>query len=118
MLVDLNYFSRDFSYWHGEDLCAAELQAYGVDHTEAGAQLLEFWELPDVVQMAAAHHQDVEFSDLACQICALADQFVHQYWNDVALVEDVQALMRTPPYEEVMEMLKAASLLDSSVSAA
>ncbi len=42
---------------HGE-LCAAEQEAYGFDHTEAGEALAELWKLPDEICLAIRYHHN------------------------------------------------------------
>lgn len=46
---------------HGPELIEAERAAFGCDHAEFGARLLELWRFPEVLSQAvAAHHSDEE----------------------------------------------------------
>ena len=102
--IDKHYFERDFNHLHNDDLCHAEKQAYGIDHAEAGAVLLAYWNMSEkIVQAAYAHHTN---DSNIVNFCALADDFVHQFWPHIKHIEEVQGLMRKPPIEDINTILQ------------
>ena len=48
---------------HGANLVCAEHDAFGFDHAELGARLLEFWQFPQEMVMAVAAHHDADEAD-------------------------------------------------------
>ena len=76
MRVDFSYFERELGHLHSEELIRAEEALYGVNHAEAGQQLLSLWLFPDdLCQMVAEHHNPDSKLQLA-RICNLANHFV------------------------------------------
>ena len=56
---------------HGPQLIEAEQKAFGFDHAELGARLLETWQFPQDMAMAVGAHHDrdeSESQDLACLV--------------------------------------------------
>lgn len=55
----------------GESIRAAELRAFGMDHTEAGAILAEHWDLPNSVVEAIRFHHDPAMAPTERKLCSL-----------------------------------------------
>lgn len=74
MLVDMDYFETKLAQMDGLELVEAERKRYGIDHAEAGAELLKLWNFPEKLQKIVGGHHSLNDSDfLPARICALAN---------------------------------------------
>jgi len=102
MRVDFSYFEHETGHLHQEALIQAEEAHYGVNHAEAGAQLLRLWLFPDDLCQAVAEHHHPDSSFFLAQICYQANLFVNEHVPERtpfdAIGETVlQALVEFPP---------------------
>lgn len=75
MRVDFSYFERELGHLHSETLIQAEEALYGVNHAEAGQQLLGQWLFPDDLCQAVAEHHNPNSSLPLARICNIANLF-------------------------------------------
>jgi len=91
--LNLAYFESDMGTLHGKALLKAEREAYGLDHAEAGAELLALWNFPAPVCRAVAEHHDPAGTYRAAQVCAQADAEVHRLMPVPCPIEEVETLI-------------------------
>jgi len=102
MRVDFSYFERETGHLHEEALIQAEEECYGVNHAEAGMQLMRLWLFPDDLSQAVADHHNPDSPLFLSRICYQANQFVNKYIPERtpfdAIVETIdQTLADHPP---------------------
>jgi len=102
MRVDFSYFEHETGHLHNDLLIHAEEDYYGVNHAEAGMQLLRLWLFPDDICQAVADHHDAESTHFLSRLCYLANQFTNEHLPERtsfdAITETlVQALSDYPP---------------------
>ena len=105
----------EYAHLENKDLCQAEQLILGIDHTEAGAMLLEMWGLPGIVVEGARYHHDpypadrptglltkvVHLANFACNnqgidsgMGTFPSTFSSGAWYDVGLnVDDIPAII-------------------------
>ncbi len=71
--VDMGYFEGKLGRLSGDELIAAERQTYGVDHAEAGDEILRLWNFPDSIRRPVASHHHADAPSIAEKIVRLAD---------------------------------------------
>jgi len=110
MRVDINYFDRDFSALCSQELCEAESETYGVDHTEVGAIILEHWGMPDTVIETVRRHHSPDTA-IATNLCSEAEAFVLETWPSTPHIEEMQIIMKAPPHDDIMQAMQASEIL-------
>lgn len=113
--VDEKYFDRDFHGLHGEDLCNAENEMYGINHAEAGAAILECWNMPDSLITSTLNHHKVN-TDLVSNLCQLAESFIYTHWPNLQHIEEVQQLLSYSPIDKIDIALQASPLFQKYMS--
>ncbi|MDX8392340.1 MAG: HDOD domain-containing protein [Mariprofundaceae bacterium] len=109
--VDMDYFESSLANMYGEELIIAEQAAFGLDHAEAGAELLKLWGLPaDVYETVGAHHCK-EPSSVAVHIVQLASDEAHQSIPFGTNFDNVEELLFADP-ERPRQLLEDAGLID------
>jgi len=94
MHVDISYFEKKFSTMDELAIVSGEQQAYGIDHAEAGAIVLQHWGLSsDIYATVASHHQQNPAS-YEVKICQFSDDFANQYLSMSLSIEDVQIALQ------------------------
>ncbi len=105
----------EFAHRENKELCAAEQEILGIDHAEAGAHLLEIWNLPSAVIESARYHHDpypenqptllltkiVHLANFACNnqgidngVGTFPTTFSSSAWYDTGLsVDDIPAII-------------------------
>jgi len=110
--VDMAYFEGKLGLLSGDQLVAAERQAYGVDHAEAGSEILRLWNFPDSIREPVANHHNEDTHSVPGKVIRLASMEVHKrlpYASDIDHVE--QPLMEKP--ERIRILLEREGLLES-----
>jgi len=79
MRVDFSYFEHETGHLHDDALIYAEENYYGVNHAEAGMQLLHLWMFPDDICQAVADHHKADSEQFLSRLCYLANQFTNEY---------------------------------------
>ena len=108
--VDMDYFESDLGGLHGEKLIRAEEAAFGLDHAEAGAELLRLWGLPTAIcDIVAAHHGE-QNTAIPVRIVQLANEEANRCISHNIMIDQVdEFLSRTP--ERPRELLQEAGLI-------
>ena len=91
--LDLGYFESNKATLCGEALIEAECSKYGLDHAEAGAEILRHWSLPESLQRTVAEHHDPESSFLPAQICAQADAEANERFPFGGSIDQISATL-------------------------
>lgn len=110
--IDMAYFEGELGLLSGDQLVAAERQAYGVDHAEAGSEILRLWNFPDSIREPVASHHNVDTDSVPGKIIGLASIEAHErlpYASGIDHVE--QPLMENP--ERIRILLEKEGLLES-----
>ena len=111
--VDMGYFEGELGQLSGDELVAAERQAYGVDHAEAGDEILRLWGFPKSVRRPIAAHHHVNANSVPGKIVGLADIEAHRQLSRVTDIGHVeQTLMERP--EQIRTLLEREHLLTGS----
>lgn len=102
MRVDFSYFEHETGHLHDDALIQAEDDYYGVNHAEAGAQLLRLWLFPDDICQAVADHHDAESKLFLARLSYLANKFINEHLPertsfDAISETVVQAIADNPP---------------------
>ncbi len=79
MRVDFSYFEHETGHLHEHALIQAEEDYYGVNHAEAGMQLLRMWLFPDDLCQAVAEHHNADSAQFLSRLCYLANQFANEH---------------------------------------
>lgn len=93
MRVDFSYFEHETGHLHETALIETEQAYYGVNHAEAGAELLRLWHFPDDICRAVAEHHDAESTQFLSRICYLANAYTNEH------------LPERTPFEQVADLL-------------
>jgi len=110
--IDMAYFEGELGLLSGDQLVAAERQAYGVDHAEAGSEILRLWNFPDSIREPVASHHNEDTDSVPGKIIGLASIEAHErlpYASGIDHVE--QPLMENP--ERIRILLEKEGLLES-----
>lgn len=87
--LDMNYFESKMARLIGGELVAEELRNYGLDHAEAGGELLRLWRLPKwLCRAVAEHHQSISETRRA-RLVVLADRAAHRLLPEGVGIEDM-----------------------------
>ncbi len=102
MRVDFSYFEHETGHLHEEALIQAEEECYGVNHAEAGMQLMRLWLFPDDLAQAVGDHHNPDSPLFLSKICYQANQFVNKHIPERTPFDDIadsveQALADDPP---------------------
>jgi len=102
MRVDFSYFERELGHLHSGALIRAEEALYGVNHAEAGQQLLSQWLFPDDLCQVVAEHHNPNSDLLLARVCNIANLFVVENLSarlsfDSIYDEVEKALNNNPP---------------------
>jgi len=115
--VDENYFDHDFHALHGENLCHAETEMYGINHAEAGAAILTCWNMPDnLITCTLNHHQTC--TNLVFNLCQLAESFIYKHWPNIQHIEEVQQLLSYSPVDKIDIALRASPVFQKYMPSA
>jgi len=79
MRVDFSYFEHETGHLHNDALIQAEEDYYGVNHAEAGMQLLQSWLFPADICQAVAEHHNAESTQFLSRLCYMANQFANEH---------------------------------------
>ncbi|TLS68722.1 HDOD domain-containing protein [Mariprofundus erugo] len=82
MRVDFTYFERETGHLHQDALIQAEEEIYGVNHAEAGMQLLRLWLFPDDIFTAVGEHHRPDSTHFLGSICYQANLFCNTHLSD------------------------------------
>jgi len=113
--VDEDYFDRDFHGLHGEELCHAENAMYGINHAEAGAAILECWNMPDSLAAFTLNHHKAS-TNLAYSLCQNAESFIYKHWPNVQHIEEVQQLLSYSPIDKIDAALQASPVFQKYIT--
>lgn len=80
----------------GERITAAERMAFGFDHADLGAALLDRWALPGRVVHAVRHHHHRQAADGPTALLLLADELSHDFAAGRRLGDIVRAAVDHP----------------------
>jgi len=108
--VDMDYFEGPLGHMHGEELLAAEQRCFGLDHAEAGEELLKLWDFPSFICQTVGAHHAVESPTVAAHIIHIANVEAHQSIpanTDIDRVEELLLENETRP----RQLLEEAQLL-------
>jgi len=89
--VDMNYFESQCAQLNGVELIAAEKTAFGIDHAEAGEEILKLWDFPAFIYETIGAHHCQDTSSIAARILQLADEAAHQaipYKTNIDQIEE------------------------------
>jgi len=79
MRVDFSYFEHETGHLHDDALIHAEEDYYGVNHAEAGMQLLQMWLFPADICQAVAEHHNADSEQFLSRLCYLANRFANEH---------------------------------------
>jgi putative nucleotidyltransferase with HDIG domain len=81
--IDMQYFESPLGHLHGHELTLEERKSFGLDHAEAGEEILKMWKLPSVICRAIGAHHDTNQTSVQTRILQAADAEVHRRlaWN-------------------------------------
>ena len=103
MRIDMSYFEKGFPMADEKALLAAEQEAYGIDHAEAGKIVLKLWNIPsEIHHIVGSHHTDNP-SAIDIQICQFADTFAAEHFSNTQNIEDVQVKLKEGLLEQAYE---------------
>ncbi|OIQ02136.1 MAG: hypothetical protein AUK36_08005 [Zetaproteobacteria bacterium CG2_30_59_37] len=109
--VDMDYFESPLGQLSGQKLAAAERQTFGLDHAEAGEEILKLWHFPAFIcQTVAEHHSDTAASTYV-HILQLADAEAHSRIKHGTGIERVEELLLQEP-DRPCKILEEAGLLE------
>ncbi|WP_018294178.1 HDOD domain-containing protein [Mariprofundus ferrooxydans] len=91
MRVDFSYFERESGHMHGEPLIRFEEAYYGVNHAEAGMQLLRLWLFPDDIFTAVGEHHNPDCPHFLARICYQANAFCNDHVPEHTGIEALPA---------------------------
>lgn len=98
----------------GQDWCELELEQFGIDHTEVGAEAFVRWELPrPLSEVARHHHDDASTLDTLGRIVQCADELVDwlELHPELAQREDDEGAVEVNATQEMMTNADAPLLL-------
>jgi len=108
--VDLAYFETPALRVYGDALITAELEIYGMGHSEVGQLIMTQWHLPDeVIKTAGGCHSHGDY--IGAKVCAIADVFAHEKLASYTSIESVNAALTGGLFEAAEERLIDAGLL-------
>jgi len=79
MRVDFSYFERESGHLHQDALIQFEENFYGVNHAEAGMELLRLWLFPDDIFTAVGEHHNPDCTHFLGCLCYQANVFCHTH---------------------------------------
>ena len=100
--IDPQYFEQSFANLHGEELIQAEQKAYGINHAEVGAIVLQQWGFPSEIYQRIHEHHDKQNKTLDGKILSLADNITHQHLTSVPSIEEVESILRAPDFDDII----------------
>jgi len=109
--VDMEYFESSLANMQGEELVAAEQAAFGLDHAEAGAELLKLWKFPSIVCQTVHDHHSTKSSSIAVKIVQIASAEVHRAIPGAADIDSVEELLLADS-ELPRQLLEDAGLIE------
>jgi len=112
LLVDLSYFEGPMGVLCGESLVKAEQEKFGLDHAEAGAEILGLWYFPASIRKAVEKHHKPDTSFLPARIISLADREVYKYLPDISDIDRVEAMLKERFPNGVFTLLRSEGMLD------
>jgi len=110
--VDLSYFEGAMDVLQGVPLLKAEQEYFGLDHAEAGAEILGLWHFPASIQKAIEKHHQPDTGFLPARIISLADREAHKYLPDVSDIDRVEAILKERFPGGVVALLQSEGMLD------
>ena len=111
--VDMAYFEGEMGRLYGTDLVAAERQAYGLDHAEAGAEILRLWNFPEQMRTIIGAHHDESVHTTPTRILELANIEAHKRLPYVSDINNIEQILLEQP-ERTRILLEREGLLESS----
>jgi len=103
MRVDFAYFERESGHLHQDALIQFEEQFYGVNHAEAGMQLLRLWLFPDDVFIAVGEHHNPNCVHFLGRLCFQANAYCNTHLpaqtGFEAAAETLQQAMADYPFD-------------------
>lgn len=103
MRIDMSYFEKNFSTFDETSLIAAEIEHYGIDHTEVGEIILKQWSLPPEIYSVVANHHHAAGQPIDTMICMFADSFSCKHLGLVLNIEDVQIKLQEGLLDQALE---------------
>jgi len=76
--IDMEYFESALGHLNGRELIEAERNTFGLDHAEAGEEILKLWQFPAMVCQIIGSHHNEPASSIHTQILQLADTEAHR----------------------------------------
>lgn len=108
--IDMDYFESRLGCLQGEALVRAERETFGLDHTEAGEELLKLWQFPAVISRTIRSHHDASASDIHARVLHLADSEVHRRIPHHSNIDTVEERLFDEP-ELPRQLLTKAGLI-------
>jgi len=92
--VDMKYFEGKMGQLCGNELIAAEQQAYGVDHAEAGLEILRLWKFPKKIREAVGNHHNKNTNFAMNRIIRLANHEAHKLFPNIADIGQINQILK------------------------
>ncbi len=92
--VDLSFFASNMGVLSGDALVEAEQKNFGLDHTDAGGEMLRLWGFPAEMVRSVSEHHDSTTKILAARIVLLADDEATVRFPYVNSIEKVHAILQ------------------------
>ncbi|MDX8389419.1 MAG: HDOD domain-containing protein [Mariprofundaceae bacterium] len=89
--VDMDYFESELGRLDSSELAIAETKSYGIDHAEAGSELLKLWGFPENVQRAVRDHLDEATDFLPAKIVLIANREAHARISPQADMDEIES---------------------------
>jgi len=90
--VDMDYFESHCAQLNGRELIEAEEAAFGINHAEAGKELLKLWNFPSFICETIGEHHSREPSGVAARTLQLANESTHQVIPYTANIDQIEEL--------------------------
>jgi len=110
--VDLEYFDRETGALFGNRLIEKEVERFGLDHAEAGAEILRLWRFPPLLIEAVEKHHEPESGFLPAMVIFLANNVAHEYLPCVSDIDQVERTLRERFPAGVLALLRSEGLLN------
>jgi len=108
--IDMDYFESPLGRMHGEELHAAEREIFGLDHAEAGEEILKVWQFPAMTCQTVGAHHHAQPGNIHIHILQLANAEAHRRIPHNTGIDRVEQLLLENP-ERPRQMLEEADLI-------
>lgn len=108
--IDMDYFESPLGQLTGETLVRAEQATFGLDHAEAGEEILKLWQLPPFICQTVGSHHSQSPANLHARILQLADIEAHRGIPYGAGIDQVEELLFAEP-DRPRRLLEQAGLI-------